>query len=82
MCLFVLGQGSILDSYNLNFREFFMIGLLFSFKNFEKENKNNLIYAEVAMYYDILHTSIITFVCIHIQTQLKTKIICFGISIV
>jgi hypothetical protein len=81
MCLFVLGQGSILDSYNLNFREFFMIGLFFFFQKIW-ENKNNLIYAEVAMYYDILYTSIITFVCIQIQTQLKTKIICFGISIV
>jgi hypothetical protein len=53
MCLFVLGQGSILDSYNLIFRGIFYDRAK---TNREKnwENKKNWIYDEVAMYYDIL----------------------------
>jgi hypothetical protein len=46
MYLFVLSQGWILDSCNLNFWNFWKHGQRF-FKNFKKL-KNNLIYAKVA----------------------------------
>jgi hypothetical protein len=72
MCLFVLGQGFHFGFLKSKFLRIFDDRANFFFQKL-RENKNNLIYAEVAMYYDILYTSIITFVCIHIQTQLKPK---------